>query len=183
MGQHHLKPGCHCKAVQGRGHAALCLWHFGPLSRTGVLPLGHLPGAVQRPLANTGRLAASSSLAESRFPRIQRTLLPGRGEKRFGVVLSQGSFPSAWGPARRPTLPGKGRTTRTRLFLPRAPSESSAEPKSVSYLLGSPAAQPWVKEQARPRETVGLFLPRLRWGCWASKGLNMRPLSAISLHI
>ena len=46
-----------------------------------------------------------------------------------------------------------------------------------------PAAQPWVKGQARTRDTVGLFLPRLPWVCWASKGLNMRPLSAISLHI
>ena len=38
------------------------------------------------------------------------------------------------------TLPGKGRSTCTRLFLPPAPSESSAEPEVVRQLFGRPSS-------------------------------------------
>ena len=54
-----------------------------PLSRTCTLPLEDLPGCFQRPVAST--LAGCS--------RKPRTLLLSPGEKRFGVVPSQGPWP------------------------------------------------------------------------------------------
>ena len=68
---------------KGRGWAGLSHWPLGPLSRTGPLPVEHFPAASK------GRFA--STLAGcSRKPRI---MLQSLGEKRFGVVLSQGPWP------------------------------------------------------------------------------------------
>ena len=112
---------------KGRGCAALSLWPVGPLSRTGLFPVEHFPAASK------GRFA--STLASS-F-RKPRTLLLSPGEKSFGLVLSQGPWPSALGPGRGSTLLGKGRSTSSRLFLPPAPAESSPV---VRQLLGHPSS-------------------------------------------
>ena len=66
-----------------RGRSCLSHWPLGHLSRTGTLPVEYFPAASK------GRFA--STLAGcSRKPRI---MLLSLGEKRFGVVLSQGPWP------------------------------------------------------------------------------------------
>ena len=67
---------------KGRGRSGLSHWLLGPLSRTGPLPVEHFPAASKG-------LFASSLACCSRKPR---TLLLSLGEKRFGVVLSQGPW-------------------------------------------------------------------------------------------
>ena len=69
--------------AKGRGCAGFCLWPVWPLSRTCTLPVEDLPGCFQRPVCkHSGRL----------FPQA-RTLRLSPGEKRFGVVPSQGQGP------------------------------------------------------------------------------------------
>ena len=68
---------------KGRGHAGLSHWPVGPLSRTGPLPVEHFPAAAKGRFAST--LAGCS--------RKPRTMILSLGEKRFGVVLSQGPWP------------------------------------------------------------------------------------------
>ena len=61
---------------KGGGHAGFCLWPVGPLNRNSPLPLEDVPSCFQRPVCkHSCRLF---------------TVLPSPGEKRFGVVLSQG---------------------------------------------------------------------------------------------
>ena len=67
------------RLAKGRGRAGFCLWPVGPLSRSSPLPLEHLHGCFETTLAGY-----------SRKPRIMHLSL---GEKRFGVVLSQGPWP------------------------------------------------------------------------------------------
>ena len=68
------------RLAKGRGRAGFCLWPVGPLSRTGLLPLEEIHGCFQRPVPST--LAGCFHMP--------CTLLLSPGEKRFGVVLSQG---------------------------------------------------------------------------------------------
>ena len=68
---------------KGRGRSGLSHWPLGPLSRTGPLPVEHFPAASKGRFAST--LAGCS--------RKLRIMLLSLGEKRFGVVLSQGSCP------------------------------------------------------------------------------------------
>ena len=68
---------------KGRGRSGLSHWPLGPLSRTGPLPVEHFPAASKGRFAST--LAGCT--------RKPRTVLLSPGEKRFGVVLSQGPWP------------------------------------------------------------------------------------------
>ena len=67
------------RLAKGRGRAGFCLWPVGPLSRSSPLPLEDLPGCFESTLAG--------------YSRKPRTVLLSPGEKRFGVVLSQGTWP------------------------------------------------------------------------------------------
>ena len=67
----------------GDGRAGFCLWPVGPLGKTGPLPLEDLPGCFKGRFAST--LAGCT--------RKPRTVLLSPGEKRVGVVLSQGPWP------------------------------------------------------------------------------------------
>ena len=67
----------------GRWRAGLSHWPVGPLSRTGPLPVVHFPAASKGRFAST--LAGCSHKP--------RTMLLSLGEKRCGVVLSQGPWP------------------------------------------------------------------------------------------
>ena len=67
------------RLATGRGRAGFCLWPVGPLSRSSPLPLEDLHGCFESTLAG--------------YSRKPCTLLLSLGEKRFGVVLSQGPWP------------------------------------------------------------------------------------------
>ena len=71
------------RLTKGRERSGLNHGPLGPLSRTGTLPVEHFPAASKGRFAGT--LAGCS-----RKPRI---VLLNLGEKRFGVVLSQGTWP------------------------------------------------------------------------------------------
>ena len=109
-----------------RGPAGSCPWPVGPLSTTGPLPLEDLPGCLQRPLCKHSRRLFPP--AAQNAPKSGRKALRGGALSRplpLSLRARQGS-----------TLPGQGRTTCTRLFLPPTPAESSGEPESVRQLLG-----------------------------------------------
>ena len=67
------------RLAKGRGRAGFCLWPVGTLSRSSPLPLEDLHGCFESTLAGYSRKLC--------------TLLLSLGEKRFGVVLSQGPWP------------------------------------------------------------------------------------------
>ena len=69
--------------AKGRGCAGFCLWPVWPLSRTGPFPLEDLPGCFKRLVCKHFHVSS----------RKARTLLLSPGEKRFGVVPSQGQGP------------------------------------------------------------------------------------------
>ena len=43
------------RLAKARGRAGCCLWHVGPLGKTGPLPLEDLPGCFQRPVCKHSR--------------------------------------------------------------------------------------------------------------------------------
>ena len=67
------------RLAKGRGRAGFRLWPVGPLSRSSPLPLEDLHGCFESTLAG--------------YSRKPCTLLLSLGEKRVGVVLSQGPWP------------------------------------------------------------------------------------------
>ena len=167
MGQSHLKPGMSLQGCARQGACcALTLecqaseqnWP----STAGTPPRCRSKDACKHPPDGCRIFLGGGTLS----PHPAHSASKPR-RKCLTVVFSQGSFTSAWGPTRGPTLIGKGRTTCTYLFQPPAPSYSSAEPKPFSYLLGSPSSTA-LGEGGRP--DLGTRSASFSTGCAGAAG-------------